>query len=134
MPANNEYMAKYTLDRYHRRRSEAISKLGGKCKECGSEERLEIDHLEPAENNKSRIPLFSLSEIDFQNELKTCQILCKECHKKKTSKERRVEHGGGLSGKRNCPCELCRAKKNAYMKEKNYKKRSKNKIKGLLDF
>ena len=47
----------------------------GKCLECGSTERLEVDH---------RVPVYEGgAELDSEN----LRVLCHECHKNKTRKE-----------------------------------------------
>lgn len=38
----NAYMRKYMLERYYRRKAEAIIALGGKCVKCGSTDNLEL--------------------------------------------------------------------------------------------
>jgi hypothetical protein len=39
---------KKLLEKYHTQRDQAIEILGNKCKSCGSIDRLEIDHIDPA--------------------------------------------------------------------------------------
>lgn len=107
-------MAKYMLARYRTRRNAAIEILGGKCVICGSIENLEIDHIDPSTKTMSVSKMWSCSQEKYDAEIQLCQLLCNEHHKAKTSQELRVPHGGGVSGKRNCPCELCRAKKREY--------------------
>mgnify|MGYP003404014380 CR=1 FL=1 len=113
----NEYMNDYMKRRYHARREEAFEILGGSCVKCGREDMFEIDHIDPAQKELDIAKLWSVSKERFLNELKKCQLLCPDCHKEKTKIDNGVEHGGGLSGKRNCPCPLCRAKKNEYNKK-----------------
>ena len=55
--------------------------LGGKCVRCGATERLEFDHIIPA--NKSytigcNITSFSIEELIL--EVDKCQLLCRPCH------------------------------------------------------
>lgn len=99
------------LARYHRRRAEAISKLGGQCAHCGTIENLEFDHIVASNKSYNIGKLFtSASEAKLASELSKCQLLCTECHKIKTAVEkdsRVVEHGGGKIGKKACYCELC---------------------------
>lgn len=111
----NEYMRGYLNDRYARKREEAITILGGKCVICGSIENLEIDHKDRRTKSFEISKLWSKNRSEYLMELRKCQLLCYDHHKEKTSNERSVEHGGGLSGKRNCPCDLCRTKKSEYM-------------------
>lgn len=110
----NAYMRVYILKRYHDRRAAAIVSLGGVCVECGATEELEIDHIDPATKTMSISKMWSVSKARYEAELELCQLLCKPHHIEKTSRENSVEHGGGVSGKKNCPCEPCRAKNREY--------------------
>lgn len=134
MSRNKEYMKKYMLDRYHRRRKEAIYFLGGECSVCGSIESLEIDHKESKEKTFTLSKAFAgWSESRVKEELKKCQLLCYICHSLKTRKElserfnqKEFWEHGTLSGVRYCSCELCLKAKRDYNKEYHSKK-SKNK-------
>ncbi len=115
----NERMKLYMTERYHRRRSEWISSKGGKCVQCGTTDKLEIDHIDPLEKTYNIGTILSGgSEQKVQDELAKCQVLCYDCHKAKTSNDLGAPHGGGVSGKKNCTCELCRARKAEYMRER----------------
>lgn len=116
MANSNEYMREYMLKRYHARRANAIEMLGGVCAQCGDIEDLELDHIDPYDKSFSISKMWSVSHANFMRELGKCQLLCNYCHKKKSSEEASVEHGGGVSGKRNCSCDLCKARKADYMK------------------
>lgn len=83
----NEYMRSYMLRRYHQRRGEAIQILGGECSYCGSEEGLELDHVDWRNKGISLNRLWSISKERFLAELKKCQVLCKDCHLEKTSSD-----------------------------------------------
>jgi hypothetical protein len=93
--------------------------MGGRCANCGSTEELQFDHVDP------RLKKFSVSfthQLTLENpdtvaELMKCQLLCTPCHQDKTAQENSVGHGGGLTGMKNCRCELCGPLKNAYMRE-----------------
>ena len=115
----NAYMAKYMKDWYDRRHAYAIEKLGGKCVKCGSTDRLEIDHIDRTtvdrRMRRGRGNMWTASEERFQAELAKCQLLCHEHHLEKTKSEFSVPHGGGVSGKKNCPCVPCKQKKAEYM-------------------
>ena len=112
----NEYMADYMGRRYRERRANAIAKLGGQCVECGTTENLQIDHIDPATKSFDLGHLWSVSIERYENELTKCQLLCEPHHIEKSRRERSVEHGGGLTGKRNCRCELCAPLKRAYQR------------------
>ena len=114
----NAYMAEYMRRRIAERRGKAIVQLGGKCAICGSTEELEFDHVNRDPDPRSRKghgTMWTFSEARLQKELEKCQLLCKLHHLEKTRKENSVEHGGGLSGKKNCPCVLCKQRKAEYM-------------------
>lgn len=79
-------------ERYARRRSEAISDLGGACTDCGSTDALEFDHVDPAtkEYGVAKI-LASGSAEKVKKELAKCVLRCHPCHRAKT-----VLHGDYL--------------------------------------
>lgn len=56
---------------------------GKLCAQCSSAERLELDHIDPAA--KVAHCIWTWRESRRLEELKKCQILCHECHKKKSS-------------------------------------------------
>jgi hypothetical protein len=117
----NEYMKNYVAERQHRRMTEAIVLLGGKCVVCGSIDNLEIDHIDPTTKTFTIAKRAAgASEVVFQAELLKCQILCDVCHIEKTILERgqlpaRGRHGT-ISTYRYCKCDECRAAKSAYTK------------------
>ena len=128
----NDYMRKYVAARYHRRRQAFIDSRGGVCENCGSDDRLELDHVDPTTKSFSiGKALSSWAEEKVQRELAKCQVLCKVCHKEKTITESVVAHGGGVAGKRRCDCELCKAKKAEYMR--TFIQNSKRKVRKCLD-
>ena len=55
----------------------------GPCRECGSPERLELDHKDP--EHKVGHTVWSWSPARRTAELEKCQVLCYRCHKKKTA-------------------------------------------------
>lgn len=98
--------------KYRQTMDEAIALLGGHCAKCGSGDRLEFDHIDPATK------LFHISSKAeggmqaIEGELAKCQLLCLPCHRSKNSVDmavmvKRNEHGGGKAGIRACDCELC---------------------------
>lgn len=125
----NAYMRYYMLARYYRRKAEAIEKLGGKCFGCGATEGLQFDHV----SRKGKLLtigkyLAGLSEVRFQQELKKCQLLCDECHQRKTCEELGRTYAKGSHGTvaayRYCHCELCRAAKAESIREYRAKRRN----------
>lgn len=128
----NAYMRVYHLKRYYRLRGEAISSLGGKCKKCGSIDRLELDHINSKEKEIDVSKMLSVSLERFWNEVNKCQVLCRECHFEKTltdcgRKKAKGTHGT-ISSYRYCKCNLCREANNkhsnAYRREKRRLKNS----------
>ena len=118
----NEYMKEYNLKRYYRVRSECVEALGGKCVRCGTTESLEFDHIDRHTKSFDVGKLLNYSKAKRDSELLKCQLLCTQCHILKGDEyrdQKQVGHGEGLSGKRNCPCKECKARKAEYMK--NYK-------------
>lgn len=112
----NTYMREYSLRRYHERRTRALILLGGKCVQCGSEHRLELDHIDPT-TKEIDVSKFNVAEDRFWEEVMgKCQLLCRSCHQRKSAQVRAVPHGGGVSGRRNCQCLPCKARKNEYMR------------------
>jgi hypothetical protein len=92
---SEEYLAlqrKYTSEKAMCRKLKAIIELGGKCVHCGLTACLELDHIDRSTKSFpiSRPP----SEKAFREELKKCQVLCRWCHREKSTKE----HQGD-----NCP-------------------------------
>ncbi len=121
----NEYMREYMLNRYHRLRLEALEAKGGKCIDCGSSSRLEFDHEDASDKKFSVAKIFTHAKFKILAELEKCVLRCQDCHLQKSLAQgdiTTVEHGGGVSGKKNCPCDLCKSKKSEYMKK--YKKTS----------
>ena len=96
----------YRRSYYRKRRSHLIDLLGGKCVICGSTERLEIDHIDPAtkEFDISSMVLHT-SEKHLTEELQKCQLLCRKCHIQKSKKDLSIM----LSGERHPQYKKCGA-------------------------
>lgn len=119
-------MAAYMAQRRKCRRQELIKLLGGVCVRCGTTKYLEFDHKDSATRN------FRLNGKNLDKpwevllkEAEKCQLLCRPHHWAKTLEagEVGVEHGGGLTGKKNCPCKLCKARKAEYMRNYGHSSR-----------
>lgn len=109
-------MAKYMNARYYDRREALIGILGGSCVDCGSAEHLEFDHVHRSDKSFTiGTRLASAPWPILLAEAAKCSLRCQKCHLVKTAAESSVSHGGGVSGRRNCPCEPCRSRKAEYM-------------------
>ena len=110
----------YYLDRYYRNRSAAIARLGGECVDCGATEDLQFDHVDRTAKQHDVSQLMNGYRRELlEAELAKCVLRCGPCHERKTVEyrdDRSVPHGGGVSGKKNCKCDLCRTKKREYMR------------------
>lgn len=108
----NGYMRKFMLRRYHKRRRDALRRLGGCCAKCGSRRKLEFDHADP---NKKSFGLWcrTVSSLRFEAELKKCQLLCGPCHRKKTCDDNGWVYSVGVHGTpgnaRRCGPPKCKA-------------------------
>lgn len=103
-----ERMKEYQKEWMRARRATYLA--GKACVKCGATERLEIDHINPAEKESHHI--WSWAEERRSVELAKCQILCNACHKLKTREDQRVFHEHGTYGRYKtdrCRCDACRA-------------------------
>lgn len=106
----------YDLYRYYARKQEAIDFLGGKCVDCGTTEMLEFDHIDPSTKLYNIGMIMLHGDDKLYKELKKCVLRCHTCHKLRSDTQQSIDHGGGLSGKRNCKCIPCKARKAEYMR------------------
>lgn len=95
---------------------------GKTCVECGSDEQLELDHIDPSQKVTHRI--WSSSDAKREAEIAKCQVLCSECHKGKSREQlpitrgfRAYRHGTASMYKHHrCRCGLCRLwRRNKYL-------------------
>ena len=122
MAWTKEQAREYNVKRREQRRQYAIKKLGDKCVNCGSVEELEFDHIVPVGPGygKRISELLTWSLYTLNKELEKCQLLCKTCHFRKTTREDRIhadQTHGTLSSYNWCKCDLCKEAKNKYMRE-----------------
>lgn len=88
MPTNKPgYGKKYFLNE----KKKIIEKLGGKCKECGGEDRLEIHHIIPCGLGANRGREARLTE--WKRNMGNLKLLCHDCHKD-WHKQNGVEYHG----------------------------------------
>lgn len=98
----------YQARRFRECRAEWLE-ANGPCRRCGSWDRLEVDHIDPAVKVSHNV--WSWSAERRVAELKKCQVLCYRCHKAKTANESRrpITHGSLSGYNRGCRCDLCSA-------------------------
>lgn len=77
----------------------------GPCKHCGSNERLEVDHIDP--KTKVHHSVWTWGDERRTKELAKCQVLCFLCHRLKTNAERGWKMHGELMWQKGCRCEEC---------------------------
>ena len=95
---------------------------GRPCAECGAFNDLELDHIDPGSKIHHNIWSWSKQRRDL--ELQKCQILCADCHGRKTlaSIARKYIHGTlKMYDKYKCRCIPCVAKKRV-QNAKRYKR------------
>lgn len=117
-----------TMSEYQEKKERMISYLGGYCKECGTTDHLQIDHVDHTQKSFTVTENWGRSWSILQPELDKCQLLCKTCHLKKSiaegslakgwSNQPRIKHGTTWTyNKHKCRCDLCtEAKKASYKK------------------
>lgn len=76
-------------------RREAWFKDNGPCVDCGSWERLELDHKNPAD--KVTHAVWSWAEKRRLAELAKCVARCHKCHKRKSAGEKALGEANGQS-------------------------------------
>lgn len=86
-----EYMRLYKI-----RKRDAFFE-GKTCTVCGSAKRLELDHIDPMTKdpkfNKDGNGFWCWSKERREAELAKCQVLCHECHARKTRENHEHVHG-----------------------------------------
>lgn len=83
---------------------------GQTCVQCGSIDRLELDHVDPSTKITHNIWSWSLERR--LAEIAKCQVLCHDCHLAKTAVDRMPAHGKCSRYDRyKCRCDPCRAAK-----------------------
>jgi hypothetical protein len=101
-----EYLRNFNREWIARRRRDWIEAHGP----CGSRERLEVDHIDPALKKLEVRSIWSRRAEIRELELAKCQVLCRPCHEAKTTAEayRPRVHGMVAMYKRGkCRCPLC---------------------------
>lgn len=80
-------------DRNWQRRLEIIKTLGGKCVDCGFDDyrALDIDHIDPSKKLRAKNRYFPWSHRfkDWEANAKNIRLLCANCHRLHTWKQRK---------------------------------------------
>ena len=93
----------------------------GPCVDCGSWERLEIDHIEPAFKVTHRV--WSWAPARRDEELAKCAVRCHDCHLRRTlamRPPRSVQHGTRAEYQNGCHCQECRAANATYKRQRKH--------------
>jgi 5-methylcytosine-specific restriction endonuclease McrA len=77
------YARIYRRNRWQNLRAEFF--VGKSCVRCGSNEQLELDHIDPSTRTTNKF--WKYSAVRRETELAKCQVLCKPCHIFKTIHE-----------------------------------------------
>lgn len=86
-----------------RRRTEWMD-ANGPCALCGSRERLELDHIDPALKISHNV--WSWAKERREAELAKCRVLCRTCHAKRHKLE--STHGSRRMFRyHGCRCDVC---------------------------
>lgn len=99
----------------------------GPCVQCGSNVNLQLDHIDPAIKISHRI--WSWSQRRLTEELAKCQVLCEECHKKKTAESyEEPPHGTDsryCNPRYRCRCDECTDAHRVYKNDQRANRRAK---------
>lgn len=121
-----DYMRRYQNEWIQRRRSEWIE-ANGPCAQCGSSDRLEVDHVDPSTKVANPAAVWGWSAARRSAELAKCQVLCHDCHERKSAAQFRA--AGKPCPSRTaydsgCRCTGCRAVHAAHVRDWRAKKRA----------
>jgi len=84
----DRFLNKQTKQRQERKEF-LLENLGHSCSVCGSTEKLEFDHINPS-LKESRQSFLSMGIETIISQLDNIQVLCKECHNKKSNAQRKA--------------------------------------------
>ena len=77
--------------------SEAKLFLGGKCAWCGITKNLEFDHIDDSKKEHNVGNAVRNTKDVFWNEVGKCQLLCVNCHNRRTTAQKRAKQKLWLS-------------------------------------
>lgn len=124
-----EDLAAYNREKYHEYRLQSMLYVTGgespECVHCGAVEGLQFDHIDPSKKSFNVNYMKSLKNPEYRAELDKCQLLCRDCHERKTVRERPEFTHGTIYGfmRAKCDCELCTEKKRKWNDERNARRR-----------
>jgi hypothetical protein len=115
--AQREYQRRW----YNARRAQWI--VDKSCVRCGSQDRLEVDHIDRASKVTNRV--WSWSRERREDELAKCQVLCHDCHVVKTADDamRARGHNRKRYYRDKCRCDVCTDAVRRYNERKNEMRR-----------
>lgn len=120
--AKRDYQKKWLAER----RDEWIESQGGACAVCGSSANLEVDHIDRTTKLCNPTAIWSRNKNFREAELDKCQVLCNDCHSKKTVVELTIDHPHGTYAryKKGCKCGSCKESVAPYWRD--YRERKLN--------
>jgi hypothetical protein len=94
---NKERLVSRQIERRKELLIEAKEKLGGCCVSCGTEDNLEFDHIDDSIKSENVGNAVRHNRDTFWNEVCKCQLMCKDCHKRRTTAQKRAKQKMWLS-------------------------------------
>jgi len=88
---NPDKVKQVNKDKREKRKSILFEHLGNKCCKCGSTKKLELDHINPLLKTTRQ----SILSVGLERALEECdniQLLCKECHTKKSQAQKKAAY------------------------------------------
>jgi len=104
------------------RKAKMIDYLGGECIECGSQDNLEFDHIDPKSVDFRIAPALAFNFDRLLEEVRKCQLLCNKCHWRKTRQDRglnKLSHGTAtMYSHHDCRCKDCKSAWATYIRKR----------------
>lgn len=116
--------ALYQQNKRKERRAHYIEKFGGKCEKCGSTKNLQFDHKNRSTKSFAISRYWLVSIEKLEKELAKCQLLCGDCHLKKTIQENggAAQHGTkSMYNNHSCRCGNCKKANTNYYRDRRFK-------------
>ena len=103
---------------YAIRRKKMLAYVGDFCVQCGSDYKLEFDHIDPTTKSFNVGECYSYSWDILKIELDKCQLLCFDCHKEKSNSRHPIVHNRWRYLKHRCRCDTCKADYKLYRQQR----------------